>query len=71
MAFGWTPPDDCHIAPAMARAGFARLTEIAGLFREVSVAKAGACPECGYPCACAAVVVARALGAAGRQMAVE
>ena len=55
----------------MARAGFARLTEIAGFFQGVSVATAGACPECGYPCACAEVVFARPPEAAGRQMAVE
>lgn len=48
-----------------------RLAEIAGFFREVSVATAAACPECGYPCACAVVVFALPLEAAGRQMAVE
>lgn len=57
---GWTPPDGCHIAPAMRSAGFTTLGRVAGLF--AADAPAGArCPVCGSPCACDATWFARVL----------
>lgn len=61
VAFGWAPTDGCHIEPAMARAGFARIARIEGHFREASVENGAICPECGNPCVCAAVLFLRSL----------
>ena len=36
VALGWTPPDGCHIAAAMARAGFTAVAEIPGVYRSSS-----------------------------------
>jgi len=60
VAFGWTPPDGCHIAPAMESAGFERLALIEGFFHDASLGVDAICPECGPPpCSCAAVLFAR------------
>ncbi len=65
IALGWAPPDGCHIAPAMARAGFAALAEIAGVYASASVSAAAVCPACGDPpCECAAVLFSRRIAAA-------
>jgi len=62
VAFGWTPPDGCHIAPAMARAGFVAHAEVPLFFHETSLLNGARCPSCGNPCVCAAVLFARPLG---------
>jgi GNAT superfamily N-acetyltransferase len=62
VAFGWTPPDGCHIAPAMARAGFAAHAAIPLFFHETSLLNGARCPACGNPCVCAAVLFTRLLG---------
>jgi GNAT superfamily N-acetyltransferase len=62
LAFGWTPPDGCHIAPAMTRAGFVARARIPRFFHEVSLENGARCPECGNPCTCAAVVFTRPIG---------
>ena len=60
IALGWTPPDGCHIAPAMARAGFAALAEIPGAYRSESVSAGAVCPVCGPPpCECSGVLFSR------------
>ena len=60
VALGWTPPDGCHIAPAMARAGFTALAEIAGFYRSDSVSASAVCPACGpAPCECSGVLFSR------------
>jgi GNAT superfamily N-acetyltransferase len=60
VAFGWTPPDGCHIAPAMERGGFTARAEVAGFFRDASVAADARCPACGPPpCGCSAVLFVR------------
>ncbi len=65
VALGWTPPDGCHIAPAMARAGFAAVAEIPGVYRSSSVSAGGVCPACGPPpCGCAGIVFSRWIAAA-------
>lgn len=70
LAFGWTPPDGCHIAPAMARAGFARLAEIPRFFHEASLGNGALCPACGSPCLCSAVVFVRPIGR-GREVQLD
>jgi GNAT superfamily N-acetyltransferase len=60
VALGWAPPDGCHIAPAMARAGFTALAEIPGVYRADSVAAGAVCPACGPPpCDCPGVFFSR------------
>jgi len=65
MAIGWTPPDGCHIAPAMARSGFARRAELAGFYWSPSIAAGAVCPACGEPpCECAAILFTRRIAPA-------
>jgi GNAT superfamily N-acetyltransferase len=65
IALGWTPPDGCHIAPAMARAGFTALAEVAGAYRSSSLSAGAACAACGPPpCECASILFSRWIGAA-------
>jgi len=61
LAIGWAPPDGCHIAGSVGRAGFARLAELPGYYEGLD----GQCPHCGRPCRCAAVLFARRLSPAG------
>lgn len=64
VALGWSPPDGCHIAPAMARAGFTALAEIGGVYRSDSVSASAVCPACGpAPCGCSGVLFSRWLAA--------
>lgn len=62
LAFGWTPPDGCHIAPAMIHAGFVGHAPIPRFFHDASLGNGSNCPVCGNPCLCAAVVFTRPLG---------
>jgi GNAT superfamily N-acetyltransferase len=65
IALGWAPPDGCHIAPAMARAGFTALAQIAGVYRSDSIAAGAVCPACGPPpCDCPGVLFSRWIAAA-------
>ncbi len=69
LAFGWTPPDGCHIARAMELAGFVNRAELPGFFHEASIQTGALCPECGNPCTCSAVVFTRPIGrSAGVQL---
>ena len=62
LAFGWTPPDGCHIAPAMNRAGFTRHADLPGFFHRASIETGALCPACGNPCRCGAAVFTRPIG---------
>jgi hypothetical protein len=59
LSVGWTPPDGCHIAPAMARAGFTALARTSGLYRGKGIPEGARCIVCGSPCDCDAVLFGR------------
>lgn len=62
LTFGWTPPDGCHIAPAMERAGFTRHADLPGFFHRASIETGALCPACGNPCLCGAAVFTCPIG---------
>lgn len=62
LAFGWTPPDGCHIAAAMEGAGFVARAPLPGFFHTASIETGALCPACGNPCRCAAVLFTRPIG---------
>lgn len=74
LTVGWRSPRGCHIEGSVIRQGFTRVIEIDEAYTEWSLANGLACPECGLPCRCGAVIFSRTLdpprkparGAAGR-----
>jgi len=59
LSMGWTPPDGCHIAPAMTHAGFTELARTGGLYRRPGIPEDARCLVCGSPCDCDAVLFGR------------